>query len=146
MKAQNRPAGRQIRYFKILPAHSAAPPGSNSFHARFFSREPRRIALKPIGFALDVSDLGCGEYTVDKALPVAFDGFPDAIHLREIDTGSNNQSAAPVEVIVSFPCLIPLVLIKASAMAFTSLDRPFITSTSRQLSWSRCTCKVDRMW
>ena len=55
-------------------------------------------------------------------------------------------SPAPVVVTVSRPCFTPLVLISPSAIFRTCPALPFTTSTSRQLSWSRCTCIVERMF
>lgn len=54
-------------------------------------------------------------------------------------------SPFPLVVIVSLPCLTPLVLISLSAISRIFWPGPRTTSTSRQLSWSRCTCIVERI-
>jgi len=56
------------------------------------------------------------------------------------------QNSGPVPERTSRPCLTPRVAMSRSASARTSADSPLTTMTSRQLSWSRWRCSVDRIW
>ena len=49
-------------------------------------------------------------------------------------------SPLPVVVIVSLPCFTPLTLTSASATCLICEPLPLTTRTSRQWSWSKCTC------
>lgn len=74
-----------------------------------------------------------------------FNGTNEINGISEInepnDTGSHNiqpvarfyVSDRPVVVVVSLPCLTPLVLSKRSAIFLISFPLPLTTSTSRQL-------------
>jgi hypothetical protein len=57
---------------------------------------------------------------------------------------SYSNSAADV-LMVRRPCFTPFVLMRTSATLRTSPDLPFTTRTSRQLLWSRWTCRVERI-
>src|SRR5207237_9501342 len=97
-----------------------------------------------ICLGVDIGDIGGGVDALDKSRAESFDGGADARHFGEIDTGAHDH-LSPAPVMVSRPCLTPLVLMRMSATLRTSPALPRTTSTSRQLSWSRCTCKVERM-
>ena len=51
----------------------------------------------------------------------------------------------PDEDRVSRPCFTPFVLMRAFAIWFTAAALPLMSRTSRQFSWSRCTCSVERI-
>src|SRR6185436_16681420 len=96
--------------------------------------------------ALHVRDFRRSVDAFDEPLPVSLDRRADPRHLRQVHPGPDDHfSSNPEVVIVSRPCLTPLVLIRVSATFRTSAERPRTTSTSRQWSWSRCTCRVERI-
>src|SRR4029077_3571275 len=130
---------------EVLPANAASPARANGLHGGLLGGKTCRIALVAIRFPLDVGDFSNGVNAIGKASTVAFDGLANAVDLRQIDSQADDHNSAPVDVMVNRPCLTPLVLIKASAIFLTALTRPLTTRTSRQLSWSKCTCKVERM-
>src|SRR5713226_8241054 len=144
VELQRRPAGGEVNYFEVFPANTAPPAGADRFHSGLLGGKTRRIALVAVCFPLHIGDLGGSINSIQEAVPITFDRCTDAVHLRQVDAGSHNHSSAPVVVMVSRPCFTPLVLSKASAIFFTTLALPLTTSTSRQLSWSRCTCMVER--
>src|SRR5258708_1858291 len=110
------------------------PSRPEGFHAGFFCREPCRVPLEPVRFPLHVSDLPWGVNALDEPRSEASDGGLHSRDFGQIDTGSDDHRSAPELVIVSRPCLTPLVLMSASAIFFTAVDEPFTTRTSRQLS------------
>src|ERR1019366_3385031 len=118
----------------------------DGFHAGFFGRKPRREALKLIGLPLDVGDLCRRINPFDKTRPETRDRFANPRNLAQVDARTDDHfNSAPEVVVVRRPCFTPLVLISASATFRTSADLPRTTSTSRQWSWSRCTCSVERI-
>jgi hypothetical protein len=134
VELQRRPAGRQVRHLEIAPANSTLPTRADCFHAGLLSGEARSVAFVLIGLSLYVSDLFFSVDALDESLAMPLDGLANPVHFRQVDADSNNHNSTPVEVMVSLPCFTPLVLIKASAIFFTTLALPFTTNTSRQLS------------
>src|SRR5216684_340469 len=134
MELQCRAAGRQIRDLEVAPANSPFPARADCFHAGFLGGEARGIAFVLVGLSLHISNLFFGVDALDESLAVPLNCLANAAHFRQIDADSNDHNSAPVEVMVSRPCFTPLVLIKVSAIFFTTLALPFTTNTSRQLS------------
>ena len=139
-------AGRQIGHFEILPGDAALPARADGLHAGLFGREARGVAFVAVGLALHVRDLRGREDAAGETRPEALDGGADARHLGQIHAGAHDHfRSAPEVVMVSRPCLTPLALISVSAILRTSPDLPRTTMTSRQWSWSRWTCSVERI-
>src|SRR5713101_3608559 len=146
MQSQGGPSGGQVGNFKILPAHASPPTRSDGFHGRLFGCEAPGITLITVGLPFHIGDLAGGVNALGKALTVTVDGLADASDLSKVHARAQDHfSSAPEVVIVRRPCLTPLVLISASAIFLTAPALPRTTSTSRQLSWSRCTCIVERI-
>src|SRR5581483_9367218 len=53
--------------------------------------KPRRIALEPVGLALDIGDLSGCEDALDKTRPEPFDGRLDPRHFGYVHTGADNH-------------------------------------------------------
>lgn len=134
MQLKRGSSGRQIGDLEILPANPAFPASADGLHAGFLGCEAGGIAFVTIRFPLDVGNLRGGINTAGKPTAVAFYGRANAVDFRQVDSDADDHNSAPVDVMVSRPCLTPLVLIKASAIFLTTLTRPLTTSTSRQLS------------
>src|SRR5262245_39253516 len=135
MERQSGFARGQVGDLEILPGDSMPPTGTDSFHPCLFGGKAGSIALVAVGLTLHISDLPWGVNPLYELLAEASDGLANAIDLRQIHSGTNDHlNSVPEVVMVSRPCLTPLVLIKASATLRTSADLPRTTRTSRQLS------------
>src|SRR5271157_5701674 len=64
---------------------------SRGVHGRFFGGEASGVALCFVRFRLAVPDFCRSENALQKPLPEALDGRRDAIHLRNVNAGSNDH-------------------------------------------------------
>ena len=131
--------------FKVAETYPVAPARPDCLHAGFLGGKPRGVPLEAIRFALDVGDFRGGEDPLQESSAVTLNRRADPRHFTKIHAGADNHSPSPLLVRVRRPCLTPFVLISASAIFLTADAFPRRTSTSRQLSWSRWTCNVERM-
>src|SRR5262249_39892902 len=135
MQGEGGGPGGQIRPLEIAPADAVFPPRPDRLHPRLFRGEASGVALEAVRLPLGVGDLRVRIDALDKSLAVACDSFPNPTDFSQIDASAQDHyNPAPEVVIVSLPCLTPLVLIKASAILRTAPALPRTTSTSRQLS------------
>ena|ERR1700722_660595 len=116
VKLKRGATGGEVGYFEIAPADAASPTGSQGFHSSFLGGEPCGIAFIEIGFALGVCDFAIGEDTFLETAAVAGEGVFDPRNFAQIDSGSDDHDPPPGEVMVSRPCITPLVDISASAI------------------------------
>ena len=124
----------QIDDLQIAPPEPPSPAGSQCLHSCLFCCKSGRKSLKNVRLALGVRDFTIRKNPELEASSVPLDGLPYSRNFAQIHTRAKDHNSAPLVVMVSRPCLTPLVEISASAIFCTTAALPFRINTSRQLS------------
>src|SRR2546423_3626789 len=77
--------------FEVLPAHAAAPAGSQSFHRRFFGSESPRVSFELIFESFAVFSFRAGENTPQERIAAAPYRRLEAVHLGNVHTQTYNH-------------------------------------------------------
>src|SRR5437763_3967574 len=91
------PAAGHAYYLAVYPAHTVVPPGTESFHCRFFGCKASGVPLHPVRFAVAVALLARSEDTIQKSSSEALDGVPNARNFCDIDPrADDHESCLPI--------------------------------------------------
>jgi hypothetical protein len=113
VKLNRRTASGRSPHFDIPPGHATIPARADRFHGGFFGGEASGVALCLVRLGLAITDFVGRENALQEAPPEAFDGPRDAVHLRNIDTGSDDhkkKAAFRQRTVSSYPTSVPHVL------------------------------------
>lgn len=91
MKLDGRALAFWPHHFDITPSYATAPTRAERFHSGFFGGEAGGITFKAPGPPFAVTDFSVGEDATKKAVAETLDGFADARHFSNVDSGAENH-------------------------------------------------------
>src|SRR5450432_846141 len=85
VKGHGRPPSRHPRDFTIAPPHAMIPARAQRLHRSFLGGEARGVTLEAVSLGIAVANLSRREDALQKAVPKALNGLPDARNFSDVD-------------------------------------------------------------